>query len=255
MLGGRQQRRGDKGSTMRVARGRIWRWSCVSTCAALLLAPAAADARSRRSARSGNVAVASAGFGAFTPAAADPRVAAAFARNGLGTDNFAGGAFRFTPSGSPGSSHRAVTVAMRAKVAGRQETAKALQLATDQVAPSAYSLGASIGWKHFALSGDVARVDGGLLPLGRESADVGLSFSGKRWATKVDLAADRLIADQPAFGIDQSWSVGLGGSYALTRNLDVNGGVRYKTQHEELYSLTDNRRDSQAVYLGTTFKF
>lgn len=235
---------------------RFGRWSGAATLAALLLAPAAADARTKRVPRAALAAAPfTAGFGAFTPAAADPRVAAAFARNGFGTSNFAGGAFRFTPSSSTVASHRAVTVAVRARVVGRQEAAKALALATDQVAPSAYSLGASIGWKRFALSGDVARVDSGLMPLGHESADLGVSFTGKRWATRVDLAADRSLSDQPAFGIDQSWSVGLGGSYALTRNLDVNGGVRYKAQREQFYSLTDTRRDSQAVYLGTTFKF
>lgn len=194
------------------------------------------------------------GLGAFTPAAADPRVAAAFARSGLGAGNFPGGAFRFTPSTGTGN-RRAVTVAVRARVVSRQEAAKALAIASPQVAPSAYSLGASIGWKRFAISGDVAKVDGGLMPIGRESADVGFSFTGKRWAGKVDLAADRANPDQPAFGIDQSWSVGLGGSYSLTHNLDVSGGVRYKTERDELFSLTDNRHDSQAVYLGTTFKF
>ena len=239
---------------MNTGRSRIRRWSGATALAALLLAPVAADARAKHLPRIALAPIAPAGFGAFTPAAADPRMAAAFARSGLGTANFPGGAFRFTPSGT-GGSHRAVTVAMRARVVGRQEAAKALQLATDQVAPSAYSLGASIGWKRFALSGDVAKVDGGLLPLAHESADVGFSFTGKRWATKVDVAADRTLSDQPALGIDQSWSVGLGGSYALTRNLDVTGGVRYKTQREQLFSLTDDRRDGQAVYLGTTFKF
>ena len=235
---------------------RLGRWGGAAALAALLLVPATGEARTRRVSRAAAAAAPlTGGFAAFTPAAADPRVAAAFARNGFGTSNFAGGAFRFTPSAAAAASHRAVTVAVRARVIGRPEAAKALALSSDQIAPSAYSLGASIGWKRFALSGDVARVDGGLLPLGHESADVGVSFTGKRWATRVDVAADRMLPDKPAFGIDQSWSVGLGGSYALTRNLDVNGGVRYKAQREQLYSLTDDRRDGQAVYLGTTFKF
>lgn len=194
-----------------------------------------------------------AGFGAFTPAAADPRLAAEFARSGLGTTNFAGGAFRFTPSATP--ARRAVTVAMRARTAGRVDAAH-VAVPTTTLASSAYSLGMSVGWKRFALSGDVTKSNGGLLPDSRESADVGFSFSGRRWSTKLDLAADRATGDRPAMvGTDQSWSVGLGGSYSLTRNLDVIGGLRYKAQHEELMSLMDDRRDSQAVYLGTTFRF
>lgn len=231
--------------------------SALALASLLLAAATPADARARHVRRSH---VASArpledigGFGAFTPAAADPRLAAAFARSGLGTPNFAGGAFRFTPSGTP--STRAVTVAVRARVVSRAEAAHNLSVATD-LAPSAYSLGASVGWKRFTIAGDVAKTTNGLLPEGHESADIGLSFSGHRWATKVDLAADRASGDHPAMvGVDQSWSLGLGGTYALGRNFDVTGGVRYKAQRDQLFSIADDRRDSQAVYLGTTFRF
>jgi len=222
----------------------------------LCLTPSAADAKSRHAAtqkiqrftvNSG------AGFGSFTPAAADPRLAAAFARSGLGTTNFSGGAFRFTPSG--GTNRRAITVAVRARAVTKAEAAKALAMSAD-MAPSAYSLGVSIGWKRFAFSGDVAKLENsGILNDRHESADVGLSFSGKRWQTKLDLAADR-HDDSALIGIDQSWSVGLGGTYALTHSIDLSGGVRYKAQKDQFQSmLSDNRRDSQAVYLGTTFRF
>lgn len=192
-----------------------------------------------------------AGFASFTPAAADPRLAAAFARSGLGASNFQAGAFRFTPSS--GTKRRAITVAVRSRTITRAEAARALAVSAD-IAPSAYSLGLAIGWKRFALSGDVARIDGGLLTQDHQAADIGLSFSGKRWATKLDLATDRNV-DRPLIGIDQSWSVGLGGTYALTHSIDLSGGVRYKTQRDQFQSLLDDRRDSQAVYLGTTFKF
>jgi opacity protein-like surface antigen len=226
--------------------------------AALLLVPAAsAGAKTvKRKPQTSLIAktAKSGTFGAFTPAAADPRVAAAFARSGLGA-GLAGGPFRFTPSANT-NSRRAVTVAVRARAVGRPEAAKALGLASDGLAPSAYSLGASIGWKRFALSGDMAKESNPLMPTGRESADLGLSFFGKRWETKLDVAGERTTNDKPAIGIDQAWSVGLGGSYSLTRNLNVTGGVRYKAQREDdPLNLLDNRRDSQAVYLGTTFKF
>lgn len=228
--------------------GRAARAATLGSLALALVAPAAAARPAKKPARP----VPDLAFGAFTPAAADPRLAAAFARSGLGTANFAGGAFRFTPSGSS-ASQRAVTVAVRARSVTKAESARALAVATD-VAPSAYSLGMSLGWRRFTISGDIARTDAGLLPESRESADIGVGFRGHRWATKLDLAADRALGDRPQLlGIDQSWSVGLGGSYALTRNLDLSGGIRYKTQ--EIDSLQENRRDSQAVYLGTTFRF
>jgi hypothetical protein len=242
---------------MSVIRGKTGGWGGALALAALLLAPiTAADARGTKRKAQANVvasAASSGTFGAFTPAAADPRIAAAFARSGLGT-GLNNSPFRFTPSMNNGS-RRAVTIAVRARTITRAESAKALGLASDGLAPSSYSLGASIGWKRFAFSGDVAKVTDELLPNSRESADLGLSFFGKRWETKLDVASERSLNDRPAIGIDQSWSVGLGGSYALTRNLNVSGGVRYKTQLDDPMRLLDNRRDSQAVYLGTTFKF
>lgn len=218
---------------------------------ALCLAPAAADARSKRARPQAAKLAFDNGFGSFTPAAADPRMAAAFARSGLGATNFSAGAFRFTPSAN---SKRAITVAVRARALTKTEAARALAMSTD-VAPSAYSLGLSLGWKRFALSGDVSRFNSNdLLIADRESADLGVSYSGRRWSTKIDLAADRNL-DHPLIGIDQSWSVGLGGTYMLTHNLDVSGGIRYKNQRDQFQSLFDDKRDGQAVYLGTTFRF
>lgn len=233
-------------------RGRNIAGGAALALAALALVSAAADARIVK--RASRLAADAPGFGSFTPGAADPRIAAAFARSGLGTGGFSAGAFRFTPSGNTAKS-RAITVAVRARTVRGAGHGPALASATT-LAPVAYSLGASLGWKRFALSGDVTKLDGGLLPLGRESADLGLSFSGRRWATKLDLAGERASgAAAPALGIDQSWSVGLGGSYSVTKNLDVTGGVRYKAQREQLLSYLDDRRDGQSIYLGTTFRF
>jgi hypothetical protein len=241
---------------MKTNRGRLGKWGSAVALFALLAVPATfADAKVRKHSRAPAAALAP-GFSAFTPAAADPRLAALFARSGLGATNFNEGAFRFTPSGT-GASKRAITVAVRSRSFTRQQAAKSMALPSDGLAPSAYSLGASIGWKRFALSGDVQKVDGGLLPNGHESADLGLIFSGKRWATELQVAGERASGARipAATGLDESWSVGVGGSYALTRRFNVTGGVRYKTQRDQLQSLTDDRRDSQAVYLGTTFKF
>ena len=40
----------------------------------------------------------------------------------------------------------------------------------------------------------------------------------------------------------------------LTKNIDVTAGVRYKSD-DRIEPLTDTRRDSQAVYVGTAFRF
>ena len=197
------------------------------------------------------------GIGSFTPASADPRLAAIFARGGLDTSGF-----RFTPSEVRRAGNRAVSVAVQARSV-RSGTAvdrtSPLPVATVALAPIAYNLGVAVGWKRFAVTGDVSKVDLAGLPGAREAADVGVSYTGKRVSGRVNASADRpvgngpkLIEDAPAYSID------VGGSYALTRRLDVTAGVRYTAERDRLIAqpATDrNGRDSRAVYIGTAFRF
>lgn len=193
------------------------------------------------------------GIGTFTPAAADPRLAASLARGGMVSSGF-----RFTPVAAAGKS-RAVTVAVRARASrgpAEADVAAPVQAATIGIAPVAYNLGAGVGWKRFALSGDVKRVDTGLAPGGREGVDVGLSYNAPKWSTRVQVAADRPVGNLPrSITGGESVSLDVGGSYRLTRNLDVTAGVRYKSERNRLEALNDERRDSQAVYVGTAFRF
>jgi hypothetical protein len=196
----------------------------------------------------------SAGYFVGAPAAADAHRAALFELAGGGYDGF-----RFTPSG--GANGRAITVAIRARATGRvapATNASTINTISAGLQASAYSLGASVGWKHFALSGDLAKVDGGAVPESRELADIGVSYAGRNWSTRLLLGAERATGNNPVTrivgGTDAAMSVDLGGSYSLTRNLELNGGVRYKSQVDR-NDLTDQRRDSQAVYVGTAFRF
>jgi len=47
----------------------------------------------------------------------------------------------------------------------------------------------------------------------------------------------------------------LGGAVRVTRNLNVTAGVRYSQERDRIAPLTDGEQDSQAVYLGTQFRF
>ncbi|HEX8485147.1 hypothetical protein [Sphingomonas sp.] len=189
----------------------------------------------------------------FTPAAADPRLAAVFARSGLTEDGF-----RFTPAQTR-SGGRAITVAVRARTTralDAQRIAAAPSLSVG-LAPIAYNLGVAVGWKRFAVSGDVKRVDAGIQPGSREAFDLGVSYTGKRFGARVKAAADRPLEGITPVMIEnvRTYSVDVGGSYALTRNLDVTAGMRYRTDRERLARLADDRRDSRAVYVGTAFRF
>ena len=64
-----------------------------------------------------------------------------------------------------------------------------------------------------------------------------------------DGRAPRLVAN------DENYQLDVGGSYKLGRNVELTGGVRYKIERDRLAPLSDTRRDSQAVYVGTAFKF
>ncbi|HEX8127370.1 MAG TPA: porin [Allosphingosinicella sp.] len=194
--------------------------------------------------------------GTFTPAVADPRLAAELARRGVQANSF-----RFTPAPTSVNRSQSIRVAIRARAAA--PTAAATRRAADvsatpvtAITPTVYNLGASVGWKRFALSGDVDSVKGGTIPGGRKAAEVGVSYSGSRFTAraeagvaKADPTTPRIIAE------DETYTVGVGGSYRIARNLDVTGGVRYKIQRDRLEALADPRRDSQAVYVGTAFRF
>jgi hypothetical protein len=190
----------------------------------------------------------------FTPVAADPRLAAIFARAGM-----APAGFRFTPAASNDGRARAVTVAVRTRGASRDSVADRLAAPTGGtlgIAPVSYNLGVGVGWKRFALTGDVQRIDTGILPGSREGVDLGVSYNASKWSTRVQIAADRPRGSLPrAINGSDSMSLDVGGSYRLTRNLDVTAGVRYKTERDRLENVSDTKRDSQAVYLGTAFRF
>ncbi len=50
-------------------------------------------------------------------------------------------------------------------------------------------------------------------------------------------------------------SVDVGGALSLSKRVALTGGVRYRVDSDRLSTLNDHRRDSQAVYVGTAFKF
>lgn len=219
--------------------------------AGLVLSPAfaAPDSKKRPPAVSLSL---SPDFG-FTPASADPRLAAEFSGRVPSLANF-----KFTPAAAKGRPSQ-VRVAIRARASSPQQVASASSSASPvtALAPVSYNLGVAVGWRRFAVSGDVAKVEPAGAPLdGRESATVGVSYSLPRFTGKVAVSADRGEGrSAPALRNPDNYALDVGGSYALTRRLSVTGGVRYKVEHDRLSAVTDDRVDSQAVYVGTAFKF
>lgn len=194
--------------------------------------------------------------GGFTPAAADPKLAAVLARSGMN-----GAGFRFTPAESRSGANRGVTIAVRAasnravETAARVPTAKP---ASVSLAPIAYNLGVALGWRRFAVSGDVTHIDMvGTQPGSRDRSEVAVSYAGKRVSGRIAASEDRPLAGTPVLiGDKPSYSLDIGGSYSISRRLDVTAGVRYKSERDRLIQFNDEgRRDSQSIYIGTAFRF
>lgn len=188
----------------------------------------------------------------FTPATTDPKLAAALAERGMIASDF-----RFTPAAPKGRPSQ-VRVAIRARGAAPALGGGEATPAIGALTQASYNLGMSVGWRRFAVTGDVAKTGGaGLAIGGRESAVVGVNYSlGKRVTARVAAGAERSDSTRaPALGKDEAYSLDVGGAYKLTRNIALTGGVRYRIDEERTPALKDNRRDSQAVYVGTAFKF
>ncbi len=217
--------------------------------AGLLLSPALA-ADSKR--RAPGIAFSAQPMMTFTPATADPRLAARLNR---GAPSLAD--FKFTPAAAK-SRPSQVRVAIRARASSPAlASANGSGSTVSALAPVTYNLGAAVGWRRFAVAGEVGKVKAAGAPLdSRESAMVGVSYSLPRFTGRVALSADRSEQKSvPALREPDNYALDVGGSYSLSRRIAVTGGVRYKVERDRLSALKDDRVDSQAVYIGTAFKF
>lgn len=205
---------------------------------------------------SGAVAAERAGtLGAFTPAMAPDSKAGApalAASSGQAKDR----SFRFTPSGKVGD-RKALTVGVTTRVVKpRPETAVASREA-GILTPTGYDFDLAVGYRGFAVSGGFSRLDAGYLAA-REGVDLGLSYRGDRWKTALQLGADHAIDGSfDPLGLDQRYSVQLGGAYDLTPQLSVTGGVRYQILRDDALGSRIPGREAEdgAVFLGTAFTF
>jgi porin-like protein len=236
---------------LRIARRKEARLVAALAATGLVLTPAFAATVKKRPAP---VTVSFDPISSFTPANADPKLAAALSGRGLALTDF-----KFTPAAAKGRPSQ-VRVAIRARVPSAADARLAdasAPAAANVLTPTSYNLGVAVGWKRFAVSGDVAKVrDANSAIGGRESAIVGVSYSlNKRITTRVAVGAERSEGHPlAALRRGDNYSLDVGGSYSLSKRIALTGGVRYNIERDRA-TLQDDRRDSQAVYVGTAFKF
>lgn len=199
------------------------------------------------------------GSRAATFTSADPRLARQISVASLPK----GQVFRFTPAGISARASRSVTVAVRvdAQTAraitvskGNGAAAQAGGLAPLRLAPTAYSLGMTRGNQGFALPSEIRRID--MPDLSAFTPSAGAKDSPSRFNPRLSLDAREKAGRSPrTFGANGDQTVDLGGAYSVGKNIDVTAGVRYQRERDRLTPLTDGKQDSQAVYVGTQFRF
>lgn len=211
------------------------------------------------------------GFVPFTPANIDPALARKVAAT-LGMDSL-----RFTPATRTQRSERVVTMAVRVD----QATARAITvrrtladgsvgtmggaLATlPRIEPTRYNLGSARGFQSFTAAPaakalalpegirDIAMPDLAAYRTDAEDKPGKPSRFQPRIAFERESDAGR--APRTLDG-DTDQSVDVGGAYRVTRNLAVTAGVRVSQDRNRIAPLTDGVEDSQAVYVGTQFRF
>jgi hypothetical protein len=183
--------------------------------------------------------------------------------------------FRFTPAGLATRPDRSVTVAVRVDPAtansiivrgavdrsSRPAPVVVPGVASLAIAPAAYNLGVAHGYQGFApsvqtfaLAQDIHKIDMPDLSTFKPPADS--SSAPSRLAPHIALDEhDRPGRAPRTLESAGTQTLDLGGSYRLSRNIDVTAGLRYERDQDRLDAQIDGKTDTQAVFVGTQFKF
>lgn len=207
----------------------------------------------------------------------DPRLAQAIAARAAG----GGPMFGFTPAGLLTRPDRSVTVAVRVDA----ETARVITVrgslaalgpvsasggagtagaGGQPITPTAYNLGVAHGYQGFAQAsaGNTAGLGLGNEVRHVEMPDLSSFQSGDAPGAPARLAPHISLDERERAGRAPrtlesvgTQTVDLGGSYRVSRNIDVTAGLRYQRDRDRLQPVIEGKNDSQAVFVGTQFRF
>lgn len=206
----------------------------------------------------------------FTPAGIDSRLAKKYAKT---LDNQAqaisSSRFPFTPAGMGPSRSRTMTIAARmdSSVSTNAVSVRNILSAIEPAAgktirlnPSDYRLSAARGWQGFVLpksqklSPQVPLSD--LAARGSFRLDDTVKKPISRFSTNVTLDKAREVAPSPrGNAASGDYKVDLGGSFSVSRKIDVTAGVRYNSDRDRIISQSNSAQDNEAVYVGTKIRF
>ncbi len=160
--------------------------------------------------------------------------------------------FSFTPSRS-GKGGVSLGMTARSVVAAAPERTAATDTG---LAPAGYNFDLAVGYKGFAVSGGVTRLDTGIGGRTREGVDVGFGYGAKNWRAGVQASAEResLYLFPRAGKPDPLYSVEARGALALSPQISLGGSLRYRPAPEHPTPL-DPTKDDRAVMLGGAVAF
>jgi hypothetical protein len=208
---------------------------------------------------------ANADFSELTPASVDPRMARFVALRSSADARLA----RFTPAGVAERPNRTVTVAVRVgdEVVNAMSVRSAISVAKERgagtrslgISPTRFNLGLSRGYQSFVNAPQLSRLlsDASIPDLAAFVPTPGAKERPSRFAAHVALEEGTRAGVAPrSLAAEADQSVDVAGSYRLTRNLDVKAGLRYSQDRDRIAPLAEPaKQDSQAVYVGTQFRF
>lgn len=209
------------------------------------------------------------GFAPFTPPALGPIDVSRFAFTAPGKPagqktQTVDRNFSFTPSGaterddrrsvSVGVSTRSLTTA-QTPVRASGTGALASTEAEPGVGPSGYDVGLSVGYRGFAISGGVTRLDSGVTGGQKQGVDLGLGYAARNWKTGVRASVERgSVLPVPQSEMSERVAVEAGGALALSPSLSVGGTVRYRMAPDHP-TLLDPNKDERTLLLGGALAF
>ncbi len=204
-------------------------------------------------------------FEQFTPAGVDSRLAEKFEErnSAISSSNFP-----FTPAGAS-QQGRTLTVAARSQRSSSGSNAISVRNSITAVEAGQgknrlkkieFRLTSAKGWQGFNLVPDRrAAVKAPLITdLGKSSFRLDKGPKNKPSRFQPDIAVDKDRSATPAArgnAAPDDYKLDVGGSFRISKKVDVTAGVRYKSERDRIAPVSDDRQDSEAVYIGTKIRF
>lgn len=211
-------------------------------------------------------------LGEFTPAGVDSRLAAKFQRDNLGLNavKTERSRFAFTPAGVGADGARTMTIAARANspLSSQAVNTRAAFRVSDAgngapigLVKSDFRLTAAKGWKGFSapvVQNIAPRAPSAILNIAAGNFRLDDKAPAKKSRFDADVRVDQNRSAAPTAGIGKApgdYQVDVEGSFSVSKRIAVTAGVRYQNERDRVRPTTEDRNDSEAVYVGTKIRF